>query len=1167
MTALASSPAPPRRWPRLSLASRLLLTVLLGTLVSSFLVYGYVRQQNLVDGRNYLEVHSKVLADRLSDYETLLLSAASYLQAEKKEGDASDMSGFVTGLQLEKYFPSVHQLGMLRVDAGGQPVVSGNLGPLQLSPEARELIRREALEALAGGGVRVTEPLPVAGGRTAHTIMIVQPCEAPTLAADAAPPCLLYLMVNTEQLLQEIDQLTPVPSDQIRIDVDGQALSPDMMSPPPGAGTGGGPQWSLLPHPEYLQTHLQRLGHTWTVGLTLPALGRRDPASLLAPLILLIGTLGGLMVYRWVNWQSRLNARLGRAIQDLEASRSYITQSQADLAAIFEAIDAGAAFTTPDGFVRLVNRRYLELLGAEYSEVMGLHIDEVRERFVLHGTDNREGLFSHESPEEYTDVTRQLGRRRGGSLQPFWASLSRVRVLGEHQALLGYLHVLRDVSDARASQQLLRDQEQRSRAVLDGVPHVLWLSDRYGRLTYTNQQFRDLLSGPDVRAQVHPGDLATYEELWAQAYSSSQAQEADLRLALRTPEAVFLAQEESSAAAPAPGWRWVSLKIAPLHASDGQISEWIAVATDVHARLLAEQLALSEQQHYRLVLGGLSPLVWTVDAAWNVLYINDRWYELQPGLPVPADLDDLAIPIHPDDLDHFYERVEVARESGQPLEVEVQMVGPQGLYRTSLIRAVPLMDPEGNITEWVGSTTDIDDQVRAEFGARTMMQVSDALSPRQLLGQADGLFSQRRSYQEALNLLARALEAGAVLWRADRSSEGGETLQLTRIAQCFDGRSDLSPRSEQQLEALALESLRNLGQQQDITLNRTAPLLAELGLVEFLALPLHGSSGSLRGVLGLGYHRAIHSYDYELAEQLALRFALALDNDVLRERAQRAQDGLEHLNRSLEERVRERTRELNEANRELEAFSYSVSHDLRTPLRHMTGFGELLRKKLQSENSELSQQSARYLQVILDSGQRMGHLIDDLLEFSRTGRAELRQQNIDLEALIAGVWHDLQPDREGRSATLQIDPLPAVYGDERLLAQVFTNLLGNALKYSRTRPETRIHIDSVPAAGPFTEIRVQDNGVGFDPRYIDKLFGVFQRLHTNDEFEGTGIGLANVRRIVLRHGGQVSARGELGVGATFSITLPLRPRDTAPLALPPAPSDTSPSPEKGTPEP
>ena len=224
-------------------------------------------------------------------------------------------------------------------------------------------------------------------------------------------------------------------------------------------------------------------------------------------------------------------------------------------------------------------------------------------------------------------------------------------------------------------------------------------------------------------------------------------------------------------------------------------------------------------------------------------------------------------------------------------------------------------------------------------------------------------------------------------------------------------------------------------------------------------MPLHGSSGSLRGVLGLGYHRAIHSYDYELAEQLALRFALALDNDVLRERAQRAQDDLEHLNRSLEERVRERTRELNEANRELEAFSYSVSHDLRTPLRHMTGFGELLRKKLQSENSELSQQSARYLQVILDSGQRMGHLIDDLLEFSRTGRAELRQQNIDLEALIAGVWHDLQPDREGRSATLQIDPLPAVYGDERLLAQVFTNLLGNALKYSRPRPETRIHID------------------------------------------------------------------------------------------------------------
>ena len=176
----------------------------------------------------------------------------------------------------------------------------------------------------------------------------------------------------------------------------------------------------------------------------------------------------------------------------------------------------------------------------------------------------------------------------------------------------------------------------------------------------------------------------------------------------------------------------------------------------------------------------------------------------------------------------------------------------------------------------------------------------------------------------------------------------------------------------------------------------------------------------------------------------------------------------------------------------------------------------------------------------------MGHLIDDLLEFSRTGRAELRQQQVDLAALIQGVWEALQPDREGRDVTLEVQPLPPVYGDERLLAQVFINLLGNSLKYSRTKEDVLIRVDSAVTPDGMAEIRVQDNGVGFDPRYADKLFGVFQRLHSNDQFEGTGIGLANVRRIILRHGGQVSAQSVLGEGATFSVTLPLEPRPEPP---------------------
>ncbi|MDO4263533.1 MAG: ATP-binding protein, partial [Deinococcus sp.] len=509
-------------------------------------------------------------------------------------------------------------------------------------------------------------------------------------------------------------------------------------------------------------------------------------------------------------------------------------------------------------------------------------------------------------------------------------------------------------------------------------------------------------------------------------------------------------------------------------------------------------------------------------------------------------------PVHPEDLDRFYQAVAQARAQARPLEVEVQMVGPQGLYRTYVVRAVPLLGGGDDVVEWVGSTTDVDAQVRAEFQARLMVQISDALSPA-ALSQNNELLVQRRSYQEAVELMARSLGADVALWRTDllpavelTAAEDAESPQSPQYQIHWLGQSakedyPLTPEMMETIERLLHEAILR----QEAFVDRNSVLLELLGTAEFVSLPLWGHDGSLRGLLGLAYTRPVQSHDFELAEQVAQRFALALDNDVLRQRALLAQEELQQLNRSLEQRVRERTQELGEANRELEAFSYSVSHDLRTPLRHMTGFGELLRKKLQAEG-DLSQQAERYLNVILDSGQRMGHLIDDLLEFSRTGRAELRQQEVDLSALINGVWAELQPDREGRSVALQVDPLPHVCGDERLLAQVFANLLGNALKYSRTREEVLIRVDSVPDGEGMAEIRVHDNGVGFDPRYTDKLFGVFQRLHSNEEFEGTGIGLANVRRIVQRHGGRVSAHGEPGVGAVFGVTLPLEPRAALP---------------------
>ena len=297
---------------------------------------------------------------------------------------------------------------------------------------------------------------------------------------------------------------------------------------------------------------------------------------------------------------------------------------------------------------------------------------------------------------------------------------------------------------------------------------------------------------------------------------------------------------------------------------------------------------------------------------------------------------------------------------------------------------------------------------------------------------------------------------------------------------------------------------------------------------ETIEIPIRNVDGSER--ILLWNSATIYSYDGTKVEATIVQ-----GQDITKRKL--AEDSLKALNETLEQKVKERTSQLEISNQELESFSYSVSHDLRAPLRHVTGFVELLNNHLKGN---VDDQSQHYLKVISNATNDMGQLIDGLLSFSRMGKSQIENSKVDLNTMVKDVIADFQQEMNGRNINWNISELPAISGDINMIRLVFSNLISNALKFTHLKELAKIEIGSEPDTenSDYVIIYIRDNGAGFDMQYKEKLFGVFQRLHSQKEYEGIGIGLANVKRIIQRHGGRVWADGALDAGAVFYFTLP-----------------------------
>jgi PAS domain S-box-containing protein len=616
------------------------------------------------------------------------------------------------------------------------------------------------------------------------------------------------------------------------------------------------------------------------------------------------------------------------------------------------------------------------------------------------------------------------------------------------------------------------------------VSYVFWLVQLAPeRVLYVSPGFepiwqrsaQELYEDPRVwTAAIHPDDREAVHRAYEQFLRGPEASPFDVEYRIVRRDGAI---------------RWIHDRARAVRSNGHDLDRVAGMAEDITRRHLAEDAVRESEQRFRQLVQLLPMPVWTCAPDGSCTFLSDTWVEYT-GVPMEEQLGDRWLEqLHPDDRARAAAVWRAAHETGARYDIEYRVRRHDGAYRWFYTQGVPIRDERGGIVKWFGANTDIHESVELRESMREQ-QLRFAKIAATVPG---AIHSFRR---RADGTMCFPYASASI-----RDIYGVEPEALTEDGSLVVRRTH--PEDAERVRMQVLESARTM-----------TPFHTELRAqitpddekwIEIRSQPVLEADGSVTW----------HGF---MADVTARK---------------RSEEEIRSLNAALEDRVRQRTEELESANRELEAFSYSVSHDLRAPLRAVDGYSSAL---VEDFGATLPPDARRYLHEVRSGAQRMGALIDDLLAFSRLGRQTLARRRVDTDAMVRDVVAELTAGAADRPLVMRIGALEPCEGDPALIRQVWVNLLSNALKYTRGRTPAIIEAGSERQNAQIVYF-VRDNGAGFDMRYAHKLFRVFQRLHRADEFEGTGVGLAIVKRIVDRHGGQVSFDATPGEGAVFRFTL------------------------------